>query len=95
MKAIAATITQLDELSNDVAVAVRQQDAVAQEIARNANAAAKGTRNVSANVSEVSSSAIRTGQVANTVLASAGELAEQSQLLRREVERYLAQVRVA
>jgi methyl-accepting chemotaxis protein len=95
MKAIAATIAQLDELSNDVAVAVRQQDAVAQEIARNANAAAKGTRNVSANVSEVSSSAIRTGQVANTVLASAGELAEQSQLLRREVERYLAQVRVA
>jgi methyl-accepting chemotaxis protein len=95
MKAIAATITQLDELSNDVAVAVRQQDAVAQEIARNANAAAKGTRDVSANVSEVSSSAVRTGQVANTVLASAGELAEQSQLLRREVERYLAQVRVA
>jgi methyl-accepting chemotaxis protein len=95
MKAITATITQLDELANDVAVAVRQQDSVAQEIARNANAAAKGTRDVSANVGEVSSSAIRTGQVANTVLTSAGELAQQSQLLRREVEGYLAQVRVA
>jgi methyl-accepting chemotaxis protein len=95
MKAIASTITQLDELANDVAVAVRQQDAVAQEIARNADAAAKGTREVSANVSEVSNSAIRTGEVANTVLASAGELAQQSQLLRREVEQYLAQLRVA
>jgi methyl-accepting chemotaxis protein len=95
IKAIAATITQLDEVSNDVAVAMRQQDAVTQEIARNANAAAKGTRDVSANVSEVSDSAIKTGQVANAVLASAGELAEQSQLLRREVERYLVQVRVA
>src|SRR6202166_725584 len=95
MKMIAATITQLDDLANDVATAVRQQDSVAQEIAHNANAAAKGTRDVSANVSEVSSSAVRTGQVANTVLASASELAEQSQRLRCEVERYLAQVRVA
>jgi len=95
MKAIAATIMQLDELANDVAVAVRQQDSATQEIARNADAAAKGTRNVSANISEVSSTAVKTGQVANTVLASAGELAEQSDQLRREVERYLAQVRVA
>jgi methyl-accepting chemotaxis protein len=94
MKAIAVTINHLDDLANDVAVAVRQQDSAAQEIARNANAAAKGTRDVSANVSEVSSNAVKTGQVANTVLASAGELAQQSQLLRQEVERYLAQVRV-
>lgn len=95
MKTITATITQLDNLANDVAVAVRQQDSVTQEIARNASAAAKGTRDVSANVSEVSNTASKTGQVANMVLASAGELAEQSRLLRREVERYLAQVRVA
>ena len=74
MKTITATITQLDDLANDVAVAVRQQDSVAQEIARNANAAAKGTRDVSANVSEVSSSAVRTGQVAKVVLTAAGEL---------------------
>jgi methyl-accepting chemotaxis protein len=95
MKTIAATILQLDNLANDVAVAVRQQDSVAQEIARNAGAAAQGTRDVSANISEVSSSAVKTGKVANTVLTAAGELAEQSQLLRQEVERYLAQVRVA
>lgn len=95
MKAIAATIMRLDDLANDVAVAVRQQDSVTQEIARNAGAAAKGTRDVSANISEVSSAAVKTGQVANTVLTAAGELAEQSHLLRQEVERYLAQVRVA
>jgi methyl-accepting chemotaxis protein len=95
MKTIAATIMQLDNLASDVAVAVRQQDSVSQEIARNAGAAAKGTRDVSANISEVSNTAVKTGQVANTVLTAAGELAEQSQLLRREVERYLAQVRVA
>jgi methyl-accepting chemotaxis protein len=95
IKAIAATITQLDDLASDVAVAVRQQDSVTREIARNASAAAKGTRDVSSNIREVSSAAIKTGDVANTVLSAAGELAEQSNLLRQEVERYLAQVRVA
>jgi methyl-accepting chemotaxis protein len=95
IKAIGTTIVRLNDLSNDVAVAVRQQDSVTQEIARNATAAAKGTRDVSANVNEVSSTAVKTGQISNTVLTAAGELAEQSNLLRHEVERYLAQVRVA
>lgn len=95
MKAIAATILQLDSLANDVAVAVRQQDTVTQEIARNASAAANGARDVSANITEVSSTAIKTGEVAGTVFTAAAELAEQSQQLRQEVERYLAQVRVA
>ena len=95
MKAIATTIIELNDLANDVAGAVRQQDSVTQEIARNANAAAKGNRDVSVNIREVSSTAVKTGQVATMVLAAAGQLAEQSNLLRQEVEHYLVQVRVA
>ena len=95
IKKIAATIEQLNDVANDVAVAMCQQDAVTQEIARNAGAAAKGTRDVSENITEVSNSAMKTGQVAATVLTAAGELADQSHLLRKEVERYLAQLRVA
>jgi methyl-accepting chemotaxis protein len=95
MKAIAATIMELDNLANDVSAAVRQQDSVTQEIARNASAAAKGTRDVSANISDVSTAAIKTGQVANIVLVASGDLARQSQHLRQEVEHFLAQVRVA
>ncbi len=95
MKAIAATILQLDGLANDVAAAVRQQGTVTQEIARNASAAAKGARDVSANIAEVSSTAVKTGEVAGTVFTAAAELANESLQLREEVERYLAQVRVA
>ena len=95
MKTIATTINELDNVASDVAVAVRQQDSVTREIARNAVAAADGNRHVSANISEVSSTAVKTGQVANTVLTAAGDLAKQSNMLRDEVERYLAQVRVA
>jgi len=95
IKKIAATIEQLSDLANDVAVAMRQQDSVTQEIARNAGAAAKGTRDVAEHITEVSNSAVKTGQVASTVLTAAAELGDQSHLLRKEVERYLAQLRVA
>ncbi|MGB8578776.1 MAG: hypothetical protein WCD56_19765, partial [Pseudolabrys sp.] len=95
IKKIAAIIEQLSDVANDVSVAMRQQDAVTQEIARNAVAAAKGTRDVSENITDVSNSAVKTGQAASTVLTAAGELADQSHLLRQEVERYLAQLRVA
>jgi len=95
MKTIAATIVQLNELANDVATAIRQQDEVTQEIASNATAAAKGTRDVSSNITDVSTNAVKTGEVANSVLSAAAQLAEQSLLLRREVERYLIQMRAA
>jgi methyl-accepting chemotaxis protein len=95
IKKIAATIEQLSDVAHDVAVVMRQQDSVTQEIARNAGAAAKGTRDVAENITEVSNSAVKTGQVASTVLTAAAELGEQSHLLRQEVERYLAQLRVA
>jgi methyl-accepting chemotaxis protein len=95
IRKIATTIAQLSEVASDVSVAMRQQDSVTQEIARNAGAAAKGTQDVSGNVAEVSKSAVKTGQVAATVLTAAAQLADQSHLLRQEVERYLAQVRVA
>ncbi len=95
MKAITGTIGQLDENANEISVAVQQQDAVSKEIARSASAAAERTREVSASVAQVSSAAAKTGEVANAVLAAGGELAAKSGRLRAEVERFLAQVRVA
>jgi len=85
----------MNDVANDVASAVRQQDSVTKEIARNANAAAQGNRHVSVNISDVSSTAATIGREANTVLKAADELAQQSNLLRLEVERYLTHVRVA
>ena len=95
MKAIAGTIGQLDENASEISVAVQQQDAVSKEIARSANAAADRTREVSASVVEVSGAAGKTTQVAKAVLNAGNELAAKSGELRAEVERFLAQVRVA
>jgi methyl-accepting chemotaxis protein len=95
MKAIAGTIAQLDENASDISVAVQQQDAVSKEIARSANAAAERTRDVSMSVVQVSDAAAKTDQVASAMLNAGGELASRSGKLRAEVERFLAQVRVA
>jgi len=95
MQAIAGTIGQIDENATEISVAVQQQDAVGKEIARSASAAAERTREVSASVVQVSDAATKTGQVAKAVLNAGSELAAKSDRLRAEVERFLAQVRVA
>jgi methyl-accepting chemotaxis protein len=95
MKAIAGTIGQLDENATDISIAVQQQDAVSKEIARSANAAADRTREVSASVAQVSDAAAKTGEVSDDVFNAGSELAAKSGRLRAEVERFLAQVRVA
>jgi methyl-accepting chemotaxis protein len=95
MKAIAGTIAQLDRNAVDISAAVEQQDGVSKGIARSASAAANHTREVSASVAQVSDAAIKTGEVANAVLSAGNELAARSQRLKAEVERFLAQVRVA
>jgi len=95
MKAIAGTIEQLDKNANDISIAVQQQDGVSKEIARSAVAAAARTREVSGSLAQVSDAAARTGEVANSVLHAGDELAARSGRLRAEVERFLAQVRIA
>ncbi len=95
MKTVAGTITQLNDNATDISVAVQQQDAVSKEIARSANAAAELTREVSASVVHVSDAATKAGELANAVLSAGIGYAERSDRLRAEVERFLAQVRVA
>jgi methyl-accepting chemotaxis protein len=95
IKTIAGTITRLDEIANVVAVAIQQQGAVTQEIARSASGAAEGTRDVSTLVEQVSQAAVQAGDEAKAVLNASGELAARSDMLRGEVERFLVQVRVA
>jgi methyl-accepting chemotaxis protein len=95
MKEIAGTIGELDENATDISIAVQQQDAVSKEIARSAIAAAERTREVSESVLQVSDAAAKAEQIASDVLGAGNELAARSHRLRAEVERFLAQVRVA
>lgn len=92
---ISNTIQQLNEISSSIAAAVEEQAAAAQEIATNVHHAAQGTQDVSSNIATVSGSADESRTAAATVLASADELAGQSDVLKQEVETFVAEVRAA
>ncbi|MBV9969526.1 MAG: methyl-accepting chemotaxis protein [Xanthobacteraceae bacterium] len=90
-----ATIREVDEISAAIAAAVGQQGTATQEIAQNVQQAAARTGEVSQNIAGVTDGIAATGTAAEEVLASAVELAKQSQRLRDEVDRFLAQIRAA
>ncbi len=95
IQAIGATIRDINEITSAIAAAVEEQGAATQEIARNVQQAAMGTSEVSANIVGVTRASSETGQTANQVLIAAKEMAERTDSLRGEVERFLSEVKAA
>ena len=92
---IANTIHEIDEISKTIAASVKDQSASTGEISRNVQEVATGTQQVSDNIGTVTKTADETGTAAGEVLAAAGQLSEQSENLRTEVEKFLAGIRAA
>jgi len=92
---IANTITQINHLATTIAGAVEEQGAATAEIARNVEQASQGTREVANNISGVAQAAAETGRMALGVFQSANELLTESNILEREVEQFLKDVREA
>jgi methyl-accepting chemotaxis protein len=93
IQAIASTIGRIDQIAATIAAAVEEQGAATQEISRSIQQAAGGTREVSENVSVVATSVGEAGRIAGDVLGAASELAQQSDIMRREVDSFLQRVR--
>ncbi|WP_449410646.1 methyl-accepting chemotaxis protein [Methylobacterium komagatae] len=92
---ITGRIREINSVATSIAVAVEQQGAATQEIVRNVAQAATGTSEVTSNIAGVAGAAEETGVAANHVLGAASELSRQSEQLAVEVERFLANVRIA
>lgn len=92
---IGGTIRQMNEITTTIAAAVEEQNAATAEISRNVAQAAAGTQEVSLNVGQVMEASAQTGSAATQVLGAAGELSQQAEMLRSEVERFLAGIRAA
>jgi methyl-accepting chemotaxis protein len=88
-------IKSMSEVSTAIASAVEEQNAATGEISRSAQLASTGTTDVSANIVEVARAAQAAGETASGVLTAAAELSDQSELLRREVSKFLDTVRAA
>ena len=95
IEGIGGTITKINEISTTIASAVEEQGAATQEIARNVQQAAAGTQEVSSNIAGVTQAASQTGAASSQVLSTSGELAKQAEVLRGEVDKFLASIRAA
>ena len=93
--AIANTIQEVNRISTSIASAVDEQNAATSEIARNVQEASNGTQTAASNMSGLTQAASETGRSADGVLGSAQALSEQSDLLQREVDAFLANLRSA
>jgi methyl-accepting chemotaxis protein len=92
---VSSTIESMNGIASGIAAAVDRQSVTTQEIARNVQQASIGTSEVSHNISGVTRAAEETSAAASQVLGASGELAKQSDRLKREVAGFLEAVRAA
>ena len=95
IKDISGTINRISEIASVIAAAVEEQGAATQEISRNVQEAATGTTQVASNITQVNQGAAETGSASAQVLSSARSLANESNHLKVEVEKFLTNVRAA
>jgi methyl-accepting chemotaxis protein len=95
IKEIGSTIGRISEIATTIASAVEEQGAATQEITRNVQQAAAGTTEVASNITDVNRGAAETGVASSQVLSSAQSLANESNRLKLEVNKFLATVRAA
>lgn len=89
---IRCDVRELWEISSTIAAAVEEQGAPTQEISRNVQQTAEGTRRVSANIMNVQRGATKTGSASSQVLSASQSLSNESCRLEDEVSRFLKTV---
>jgi methyl-accepting chemotaxis protein len=92
---ISTIIGRINEITTTVAAAVEEQGAATQEIARNVQQASAGTQEVSTNIVSVTDAAQHTGTAATQMLGASADLARQAEVMRSEVEKYIAGIKAA
>jgi methyl-accepting chemotaxis protein len=93
MKDIKNTIDRVSEIAGVISLAIEEQVSAIGEIASNVHHAATGTGDVVTNIGAVNRQASVTGHASTEVLASARSLSTESQRLKLEIEKFVAQVR--
>ena len=95
IKGIGGIIGEVNEVATAIAVAVEEQGAATQEISRNTQYAAQGTRNVSENIAGVKADADAAASVAQNVKHASETLETQGLELSNQVTEFLQKIRAA
>ncbi|WP_417772537.1 methyl-accepting chemotaxis protein [Stappia sp.] len=92
---IGKTIDDMNTISDSIFGAIGEQSGTTAEVARNVQQTAQGTQEVTDNITGVTQAAQEASSASAQVLASANELAQQSNALRTQMTRFLETVRAA
>ncbi|EGY01317.1 methyl-accepting chemotaxis protein [Nitrospirillum viridazoti Y2] len=92
---IGATIRRIDEIASIIAAAVQEQGAATQAIVSNVGETARATEEITENIYGVNERAGKTARKSAEVEASSTELTSEAQVLRAQVDAFLAQLRAA
>lgn len=92
---VGQTIDRVNEISQEVAMAMDRQGAATKEISDHVREAVAGAQDTSSNVAGVSRAAEKTRGTAAEMLEAASALSRQAEVLRGEVARFLAEIRAA
>jgi methyl-accepting chemotaxis protein len=95
IKLISSVMEEINELTINIAAAIRQQDAAAGEITRNIHYAATATQNVAENVAGTTQAIGETNRAAMDVIEAAEYFTNHSKALRGSVDEFLAGVAAA
>ena len=95
IKAIGATIEEVNTIASNIAAAVEEQGAATAEIARNVQQTAASTQEVTVTILGVSQAANEAGGAAEQVLGAASDLSRQAEQLTSEVSRFVAGIHAA
>jgi methyl-accepting chemotaxis protein len=93
IQSIGETIGRINEISTTIAGAVEEQTAATSEISRNVGEAARGTAEVTNNISGVSQAAGEAGRAASDMLAASSGLAQESVRLDQVTTDFLKKMR--
>ena len=92
---IGRTITEIDAIARTIATSAGHQEVRIADIVSNIQEAARGARDVSANITGVSLAAAETGKASTSVLSSAKDLSSQADRLRHRVSTFFETIREA
>lgn len=95
IQGIGATIGEIGEIATSVTSAVDEQGSATREIANSVQQAAAGTQEVSSNITQVTQAAAESQAVSAKMLEAATGLAQQGDVLRQHVDKFLGSVRAA
>jgi methyl-accepting chemotaxis protein len=90
---VAASMTEIEAVTTAIASAVEEQGAATQEISRNANLAAQGTKTLADNIATVNGAIGETTRSAGAVLDASLSLSSEANRLTEEVQNFFTALR--